>query len=460
MAAAPYLIISPLTFMSMIGLLRGSRELPEAPPEVVKDAVVDVVIPAHNEERTISLALGSLVRQTKQPRKVFVVDDASKDETSDIVRSFTKLKELDIVLIERKENKGKTPSLKQIAKFSDAEVLFVLDGDTVLESEDYIERVVGELLRVPNHASACGFVKPLRTSDRLRARAWSTLQRLMKQRPKTKITFDDTWLNKFSRGVTNYYRDVLYYFVQNIIYLGELALFGTLVNPLGCAVAYRRELLLNLFNEVEHTLGDDLTTSEDIYIGFGFVDRGYHNVQVLDVTVHSNEPQAHKLPKQLFLWSSAWLQSSYYFPELLTSPLKALRRRRAKKALSKDLLDESVYIPYQEPLGRLYAKETGRPIGWAVFFALFEKVTYPIIMLLFILVGWFDILGYTILFETIMYVALLGLFGREEKVIYMGKGLLITPIRYLSIFTDVFTVGKFLADLTRPRDEGGRGWRK
>ncbi len=459
MAAAPYLIISPLTFMSMIGLLRGSRELPPSDPNIVRNSVVDVVIPAHNEGRTIALGLASLVRQTKQPRKVFVVNDASTDDTGDVVRAFSKLKELDIVLIERKENRGKTPSLKQIAKFSDAEVLFVLDGDTVLESEDYIERVVGELLRVPNHASSCGFVKPLRTSDRLRARAWSSVQRLIKVRPKTQLTHEDNFWSKVSRGITNYYRDVLYYFVQNIIYLGELALFGTLVNPLGCAVAYRREILLNLFNEVEHTLGDDLTTSEDIYIGFGFVDRGYHNVQVLDVTVHSNEPEAHKLPKQLYLWSSAWLQSSYYFPELLTSPLKVMRRRQTKRSLGK-IMKERVYIPYQEPLGRLYAKESGRPIGWAVFFALFEKVTYPVIMLLFILAGWFDILGYTILFETVMYVALLGLFGKEEKVIYMLKGLMITPIRYLSIFTDIFTVGKFLSDLTRPREQGGRGWRK
>lgn len=457
MAAAPYLIISPLTFMSMIGLIRGTREHPEPDPDVLENVTVDVVIPAHNEARTIALALGSLARQTKAPRKIFVVDDASTDETVEVVKAFISLNLLDLVLIERKENQGKTPSLKQIAKFSDAEVLFVLDGDTVLESENYLEKVVGELMRVPNHASSCGFVRPLRTSDRLRAKAWPVVQKLLEKRPETQFLHDDTRVSKISRGITNYYRDVLYYFVQNIIYLGELALFETLVNPLGCAVAYRREYLLDLFKETEHTLGDNLTTSEDIYIGFGFIARGYHNVQVLDVSVHSNEPEAHKLPKQLFLWSSAWLQSSYYFPELLTSPFKAMQRRRARQALTKDILTEDIYIPYQEPLGLLYAKESGRPIGWAVFFALFEKITYPIIMLLFIIAGWFDILGYTILFESILYVILIGVFGKEHKLAYMVKGILITPIRYLSIFTDIFTVGKFFTDLTKPR---GRAWRK
>jgi len=374
MAAAPYLIISPLTFMSMIGLLRGTQEFGEA-EEVNLDAVtIDVVIPAHDESRTIALALGSLVNQTKQPRKVFVVDDASTDDTVEVVKAFASLNTLDLVLIERKENQGKTPSLKQIAKFSDADVLFVLDGDTVLMSENYLEKVVTELLRIPNHASSCGFVHPLRTRDRERAAAWPVVQRLLSLRPETKTNHDDSRWNKISRGITNTYRDVLYYFVQNIIYLGELALFGTLVNPLGCAVAYRREYLLDLFNETEATLGDNLTTSEDIYIGFGFVYRGYHNVQVLDVTVHSNEPEAHKLPKQLYLWSSSWLQSSYYFPELVTSPFKAMKRRKARQELTRDILDDDVYIPYQEPLGRVYAKESGRPIGWAVFFALFEKI--------------------------------------------------------------------------------------
>ncbi|MCH8171841.1 MAG: glycosyltransferase family 2 protein [Proteobacteria bacterium] len=460
MAAAPYLIISPLTFMSMIGLLRGSQETAEQEEVVLDEVTVDVVIPAHNEARTIALALGSLSKQTKKPRKVFVVDDASTDETVEVVKAFTALNALDLVLIERRENQGKTPALKQIARFSDADVLFVLDGDTVLISDDYIERVVIELMRIPNRASSCGFVHPLRTIDREKARSWPIIQKLLKQRPETKITYDDTRLSSISRGITNLYRDVLYYFVQNIIYQGELALFGTLVNPLGCAVAYRREYLLDLFRETEMTLGDNLTASEDIYIGFNFIDRGYHNVQVLEVVVHSMEPEAQKLPKQLYLWSSAWLQSSYYFPELLTSPFKAVKRRRARRELNKDILDDDVYIPYQEPLGRLYAQESGRPIGWAVFFALFEKITYPLIMALFIIAGWFDILGYTILFESVLFTLLLGIFGKENKLMYMGKGLLITPIRYMSIFTDIFTVGKFFADLTRPRGKEGRGWRK
>ena len=41
-------------------------------------------------------------------------------------------------------------------------MLFVLDADTVLESDDYIERTVQELYQAPGVASAWGSIFPLR----------------------------------------------------------------------------------------------------------------------------------------------------------------------------------------------------------------------------------------------------------------------------------------------------------
>ena len=101
--------------------------------------------------------------------------------------------------------------------------------------------------------------------------------------------------------------------------------------PAGCAVAYRRSYLEALFDAVEPELGDDLTNSEDILIGLAMLSEGYRNVQVLDVLARTVEPEVQRLPKQLNLWSSAFLQSAFYFDALLKSPFKALKRRRMRR---------------------------------------------------------------------------------------------------------------------------------
>jgi hypothetical protein len=104
--------------------------------------------------------------------------------------------------------------------------------------------------------------------------------------------------------------------------------FGTVSNPAGCAVAYRRACLAQLFDDVEPILGDDLTNSEDIFIGLAMLNEGYRNIQVIDVCARTVELEVQRLPKQLNLWSSAFLRSTFYFDALLRSPFKALKRRR------------------------------------------------------------------------------------------------------------------------------------
>lgn len=47
-----------------------------------------IIIPAHNEEKFISLTLQSLVEQTVLPTKIVVVNDNSTDKTEEIVTSF------------------------------------------------------------------------------------------------------------------------------------------------------------------------------------------------------------------------------------------------------------------------------------------------------------------------------------------------------------------------------------
>ena len=139
------------------------------------------------------------------------------------------------------------------------------------------------------------------------------------------------WLRRLASGITNSYREVLYLFLQRFVYRGQMAVFGTLCNPVGCAVAYRRVYLKELFDHVEPTLGDDLTNSEDIFIGMAMLNEGYRNIQLTDVCARTVEPEVQQLPKQVYLWSSAFLQSAFYFDALLKSPFKALKRWRLSR---------------------------------------------------------------------------------------------------------------------------------
>src|SRR5262245_26671285 len=325
-AQLPYFVFSPNTLLSVIGLMRGPDATPANPKDDWQEATVDVVIPAFNEEHNIVRCLASVLRQTLRPRRIVVVDDGSRDATAARALAFCTSQGVEITVVQRFKSIGKTPTIREQARALDSDVLFVLDADTVLESNDYIERTVRDLYQAVGVASACGMVLPLRERDR----------RAADESPEVRAFAESTssspapksWLRRLATGLTNVYREVLYLFLQRFVYRGQMALFGTLCNPVGCAVAYRRQYLKALFDEVEPTLGDDLTNSEDIFIGMAMVNHGYRNIQVAEVCARTVEPEIQRLPKQLYLWSSAFLQSSFYFDALLKSPFKALKRRR------------------------------------------------------------------------------------------------------------------------------------
>ena len=505
MAQLPYFVFSPNTLISVIGLMRGPDTTPANPRDDWRDATVDVVIPAFNEECNIVRCLASVLRQTLRPRRIVVVDDGSRDATAARALAFCTSHGVEITVVQRFKSIGKTPTIREQARALDSDVLFVLDADTVLESNDYLERTVRDLHQAVGIASACGMVLPLRERDRraadespeVRAFAGAASSSAPKSR-----------LRRLASGLTNMYREVLYLFLQRFVYRGQLALFGTLCNPVGCAVAYRREYLKALFDEVEPTLGDDLTNSEDIFIGMAMVNHGYRNIQVADVCARTVEPEVQRLPKQMYLWSSAFLQSSFYFDALLKSPLKALRRRRragngtrgglratmpvrsiayagtsgaAPPALLSMATDISlrnpwrlrtpeansgqllatdrrmIREPYRQAFGQAHTEQYGRPAGWAVMSAAIEKVAFPVAVLMMVLLGNWEGIFITIGAETLLTVTALVIAMKGQRLEYLVKGIAVTPIRYALLAWELVTIARFASDLWLTRN---RRWRK
>ena len=330
MATMPYFVISPSTVLSICGLLHGPDKTIATPAEDWKQAKVDVIIPALNEADTIILCLSSVLRQTMRPRRIMLIDDGSTDETIERARAFCEHHGVELTTIRRRKPIGKTPTIKRQARELDSDVEFILDADTILESENYIERTVQELYQAIGIASAFGTVLPMRQKDERQVTESPEVQTFLAANPGAMPSRRPSAIRRFARGTTNLYREVLYLFLQRFVHRGQMVFFGTTSNPIGCAVAYRRKYVRSLFEYVSPILGDDLTNSEDIFIGFAMLNEGYRNVLLTDVYARTIEPEAHRLPRQMYLWSSSFLQSCYYFDPLLRSPFKAFKRWRSE----------------------------------------------------------------------------------------------------------------------------------
>lgn len=465
MAAISFFLIGPSLVLSLIGLLRGPDKTKPTITEDWRQAKVDVVIPAYNAQNDIDLCLASLSLQTVKPRKITIFDDGSKDKTSQFVKEFSERIGLEIVLVRREMSEGKTVSLRDAAHEEDGDVLFVLDSDTILASKEYIAEVVKELYSAIGIASVCGTVLPLTEKARSQLladpRVGQALQDHFKKNPEIGYYKWNKNLHRFARFITNTYRDVLYKFLEKVIYRGEQALFGTMINPIGCAVAYRKKYIKAVFDDTAKTIGPDLTSSEDIYFGFAFSNEGYRNVQVPGVLARTLEPLVTRLPRQIFLWSSAFFQSNYLVTSLIKSPFKLLKKiKTQKQKATEQVLQEQkrkIQEPYRQAFGKGVTSKLGRPVGWFILSAAIEKILFPIFIILMFIFGWWESLILTFSFESLTCALLLFVQCKGERLKMAFKSICVAPIRYLTLFYDLLILFWFIIEVWVIRN---RAWRK
>ncbi len=104
--------------------------------------MVSVVIPAYNEEKSISNTLDAFLHQTtKEKFEVIVVDNNSTDKTVDIVNAYKN--KLDLRLISEKK-KGRGAARFCGFKAATGEIILSTDSDAVV-SNNWIENLVSNL---------------------------------------------------------------------------------------------------------------------------------------------------------------------------------------------------------------------------------------------------------------------------------------------------------------------------
>jgi GT2 family glycosyltransferase len=120
---------------------------------VKKDQEISVIIPTFNSVKTLRTCIKSIQKQTLPPREVIVVDNASSDDTSNVVKKeFPAIK-----IFTLSENRGVTGGRNKGIReaSSSSNYLFFFDHDMVADVN-----MLKELVKVAQSDSDIGIVTP------------------------------------------------------------------------------------------------------------------------------------------------------------------------------------------------------------------------------------------------------------------------------------------------------------
>jgi len=114
--------------------------------DVTPTKLLSVVMPNYNYGRFVAEAIASVAGQTHAPIDLIVVDDASTDNSVEVIReALNQAKGLnDVKLIALEENVGKLGAINRALPHVRGEYFMILDSDDVL-TLDYVARTIAEL---------------------------------------------------------------------------------------------------------------------------------------------------------------------------------------------------------------------------------------------------------------------------------------------------------------------------
>jgi len=104
---------------------------------------ISIVVPAYNEERTISGVLDAILSRVENLGEVIIIDDGSKDRTGEICLRYQGANPVFHYYLQP-HNVGKTEALKEGFKHSTGDIVIVQDADLEYDPAD-INKVVGPI---------------------------------------------------------------------------------------------------------------------------------------------------------------------------------------------------------------------------------------------------------------------------------------------------------------------------
>jgi len=101
--------------------------------------LVSIIIPTYNGEQYVADTLRSVLGQTHDNIQIIVIDDASSDNTLQVLKSFSDTR---ITLHENQQNQGLAKNLNAMAELNKGEFCIFLGQDDILQPE-HVEKVLG-----------------------------------------------------------------------------------------------------------------------------------------------------------------------------------------------------------------------------------------------------------------------------------------------------------------------------
>ena len=98
---------------------------------------VSVIVPVYNVEKYIGICIDSLLGQTLKDLEIILVNDASPDQSIDILRSYEKQYPDRIVVIDSRENKRQGGARNLGIRKAQGEFIGFVDGDDFVRNDMY-----------------------------------------------------------------------------------------------------------------------------------------------------------------------------------------------------------------------------------------------------------------------------------------------------------------------------------
>src|SRR4249920_1379724 len=111
----------------------------------MSDATVTVAIPTYNRAALLRETLDSVLAQTHSNFRLVISDNASTDETADVVASYCDTR---IEYVRREHNIGMNANFNRLIELTETEFLTLLPDDDLLYP-DYLHSVLDVLQRNP-----------------------------------------------------------------------------------------------------------------------------------------------------------------------------------------------------------------------------------------------------------------------------------------------------------------------